>query len=95
MARNMLTKIISAPAIFVIKCYKKLLSPLLPPSCRFHPSCSSYGLLAYQQHPFFKASRLTAWRILRCNPFNPGGYDPVPPPFGEAPGVLAEEKGKL
>lgn len=78
MARGILSKIISFPAILLIKFYKKCISPMFPPVCRFHPSCSTYGLTAFQQLPFYKALYLTVWRILRCNPFNPGGFDPVP-----------------
>ena len=49
-----------------------------PNTCRFYPSCSHYGFQAIQKHGVFKGSLLAAWRALRCNPFNPGGYDPVP-----------------
>lgn len=48
------------------------------PSCRYHPTCSSYSREAYQKHNFFYASILSFWRILRCNPLSKGGYDPVP-----------------
>ena len=48
------------------------------PTCRYHPSCSTYSLNAYKKHNFFYASILSFWRILRCNPFSKGGYDPVP-----------------
>jgi len=51
---------------------------LFGPSCKYVPSCSSYALEAFQQHNFFYASWLTVWRILRCNPFSKGGFDPVP-----------------
>ncbi len=64
--------------IMLIKFYQSFLSPLLGPSCRYFPTCSSYALEAFRQHNFFYASWLTAWRILRCNPFVKGGYDPVP-----------------
>jgi putative membrane protein insertion efficiency factor len=47
-------------------------------ACRFHPSCSEYGYEAIDQHGLVKGTLLTAWRLLRCNPFNRGGYDPVP-----------------
>jgi hypothetical protein len=56
----------------------------MPPACRFHPSCSAYGLEAFQTHPFHRALVLTVWRIMRCNPFNAGGYDPVPPRGGSS-----------
>ena len=64
--------------IGLIQLYKKLLSPILPPTCRFYPSCSQYGLEAFRKYNFFKALGLTVWRVLRCNPFNKGGYDPLP-----------------
>ncbi len=48
------------------------------PTCRFHPSCSNYSIQAYENYNFFYATWLTIWRILRCNPFNKGGYDPIP-----------------
>jgi uncharacterized protein len=61
-----------------IRLYKRFLSPLLPPSCRFTPSCSRYTVEAIQKHGAFRGTLLGAWRILRCNPFGKGGYDPVP-----------------
>jgi len=48
------------------------------PTCRYHPTCSSYSRLAFEKHNFFYALLLSIWRILRCNPFVKGGYDPVP-----------------
>ncbi|HMS65839.1 MAG TPA: membrane protein insertion efficiency factor YidD [Ignavibacteria bacterium] len=68
----------SFTAIFIIKIYQKLISPLLPDSCRFYPSCSQYSIEAFQTHGFFKGIYLSAYRILRCNPFCKCGYDPVP-----------------
>jgi putative membrane protein insertion efficiency factor len=59
--------------------YRHTISPILPPTCRYHPSCSAYGFQALQVHGAAKGSVLTAWRVLRCNPFTPGGLDPVPP----------------
>jgi len=61
-----------------IRLYKRFLSPLLPPSCRFTPSCSRYTVEAIQKHGALRGTLLGAWRILRCNPFGKGGYDPVP-----------------
>ena len=61
-----------------IRLYKRWLSPLLPPACRFHPSCSVYALQALEKHGALKGLRLTLWRLLRCQPFHPGGFDPVP-----------------
>jgi len=64
--------------ILIIKIYKRFISPLLPSSCRFYPTCSSYALEAIERFGAFEGSILTIKRILRCHPFNPGGYDPVP-----------------
>ena len=61
-----------------IKAYRFALAPLMPMSCRFEPSCSAYALEAVSKHGPWRGSALAAWRILRCNPFNAGGYDPVP-----------------
>lgn len=65
-------------ALAIIRFYQKLISPLLPPSCRFTPTCSHYSYEAIQKHGFFKGGWLAIKRIGRCHPFNPGGYDPVP-----------------
>ena len=64
--------------IAIVRGYKKYISPLLPPSCRFTPTCSEYAMEAISKHGAWKGSWLALWRILRCNPFSRGGYDPVP-----------------
>ena len=64
--------------IALIKAYRKFISPLKRPCCRFTPTCSAYALEAFQTRGFFVGLILTVWRILRCNPFSKGGYDPVP-----------------
>lgn len=64
--------------LFFIKGYQWLISPLFPPSCRFTPSCSSYSVEAISKYGAIKGSWLTVKRILRCHPWNSGGYDPVP-----------------
>uniref|UniRef100_A0A7C3RMS7 Putative membrane protein insertion efficiency factor n=1 Tax=Dictyoglomus thermophilum TaxID=14 RepID=A0A7C3RMS7_DICTH len=64
--------------VLVIKIYKRFISPILPSSCRFYPTCSSYALEAIERFGVFEGSILAIKRILRCHPFNPGGYDPVP-----------------
>ncbi|MBQ1244951.1 MAG: membrane protein insertion efficiency factor YidD [Clostridia bacterium] len=64
--------------IALIKAYRKYVSPLKPPCCRFTPTCSAYALEAFSKRGFFVGFFLTVWRILRCNPFSKGGYDPVP-----------------
>jgi len=63
--------------IFFIRIYRRFISPILPASCRFYPSCSQYAIDAIGKYGAFKGSMITAYRILRCNPFNKGGYDPV------------------
>ncbi|WP_190819819.1 membrane protein insertion efficiency factor YidD [Saccharopolyspora pogona] len=60
--------------------YRKVISPLLPPSCRFYPSCSTYAVEALTVHGLFRGGWLTLRRLLRCGPWHPGGLDPVPPP---------------
>lgn len=67
-------------AALPIHFYRRFLSPLKPPTCRFHPTCSAYGIRMIQVHGVIKGVLLTAWRILRCQPFSKGGFDPVPPP---------------
>ncbi|MGM7703285.1 membrane protein insertion efficiency factor YidD [Pseudalkalibacillus sp. Hm43] len=64
--------------MFIIQIYRKGISPFTPPSCRFYPTCSSYGLEAIQKHGAFAGGWLTLKRILKCHPFHPGGVDPVP-----------------
>ena len=64
--------------IWLIGLYRKFISPIKPPCCRFTPTCSAYAIEAFQKRGFFVGFALTVWRILRCNPFSKGGYDPVP-----------------
>ncbi len=64
--------------IWLIGLYRKYVSPIKPPCCRFTPTCSAYALEAYKKRGFFVGFILTVGRILRCNPFFKGGYDPVP-----------------
>lgn len=64
--------------IGVLRAYQYLVSPFMPPSCRFYPSCSHYAVEAVERHGAIKGSWLTAWRLLRCNPWGGCGYDPVP-----------------
>jgi hypothetical protein len=67
-----------ATLALLIRGYQRVISPVLPPSCRFHPSCSQYTLEAVERHGIFKGSWLGLRRLSRCHPFNPGGFDPVP-----------------
>ncbi len=63
--------------ILLIKLYRSFISPLKPPTCRFVPTCSEYALLAIEKYGVVRGLYLSLRRILRCHPFNPGGYDPV------------------
>lgn len=64
--------------IYLIKFYQKFISPLKPPSCRFFPTCSQYALESLKKYGSIKGSYLAIRRVLKCHPFHPGGYDPVP-----------------
>jgi putative membrane protein insertion efficiency factor len=67
------------PLLGLIRLYQMTISRGLPEdTCRFYPSCSHYGYQAIYKHGAFKGTGMAVWRVLRCNPFNPGGYDPVP-----------------
>ncbi|MEM7034388.1 MAG: membrane protein insertion efficiency factor YidD [Chloroflexota bacterium] len=65
-------------ALGIIRFYQMTISKSLPPSCRFYPSCSHYGYEAIEKYGFFRGGWLTIKRLGRCQPFHPGGYDPVP-----------------
>lgn len=64
--------------IFLIRSYRTLISPLFPPSCRFHPTCSQYAMEAVERFGVWQGGILAVRRLLRCHPWHPGGYDPVP-----------------
>ncbi|MCC6146636.1 MAG: membrane protein insertion efficiency factor YidD [Anaerolineaceae bacterium] len=67
------------PILALIRLYQKIISPgIAQNTCRFYPSCSHYGYQAIYKYGIFKGGWMAAWRVLRCNPFNLGGYDPVP-----------------
>ena len=70
--------IIKPSLIFLIRGYQMGVSSWLPPTCRFQPTCSAYALEAIARHGSWKGTSLALRRILRCHPFHPGGYDPVP-----------------
>ena len=83
--------------IGLLKFYQKFISPLKPTCCRFTPTCSTYAIEAFRKRGFFVGFVLTVWRVLRCNPFCKGGYDPVPErgfrnPKAETPNNQGEEK---
>lgn len=65
-----------------IRFYRTFISPMLPPSCRFHPTCSAYALEAIEVHGAMRGAWMATRRIARCHPFHPGGFDPVPPQLG-------------
>ncbi|WP_303871452.1 membrane protein insertion efficiency factor YidD [Acetobacterium wieringae] len=64
--------------VLIIRGYQKFISPLLGNNCRFSPTCSEYFILAVEKYGVIKGSYMGGKRILRCHPFNPGGYDPLP-----------------
>jgi uncharacterized protein len=64
----------------MVRSYQSLVSPFLPPACRFHPSCSCYAVEAIDRFGALKGGWLMIRRLVRCHPWNPGGYDPVPTP---------------
>jgi len=68
--------------VLPIKFYRRWLSPLKPPACRFYPTCSQYALEAIETHGAARGLWLSVKRICKCHPFHPGGFDPVPPPRG-------------
>jgi len=77
----LLRRLVGVPRLLVIlllRFYQRVISPLSGPSCRFYPSCSQYAMLAVERHGALKGSGLALWRVLRCNPWNPGGVDDVP-----------------
>ena len=64
--------------VFLLKSYKRYISPLVPPACRFQPTCSEYAAEAISAHGTLKGAWLALVRLLKCHPFHPGGFDPVP-----------------
>ncbi|MBW1710172.1 MAG: membrane protein insertion efficiency factor YidD [Deltaproteobacteria bacterium] len=74
----MVSTVLKQAFIYLIKAYQYFISPLFPQSCRFHPSCSCYAHQALEKYGPLKGLRLTLFRVLKCHPFHPGGYDPVP-----------------
>ncbi len=63
--------------LFAIRGYRRLISPFLPSSCRFSPTCSHYAQQAFERYGAIKGSRLTIKRIVKCHPYHPGGFDPL------------------
>jgi putative membrane protein insertion efficiency factor len=65
-------------AVAAIRLYRLVLSPILPPACRFMPTCSEYAAEAIEKHGLWRGGRLAMHRVSRCGPWHPGGFDPVP-----------------
>lgn len=81
---NWLKALLGLPArllIGLVKGYQYIISPMLPPACRFYPSCSHYAAEALARHGAIRGSVLAVWRVGKCHPFHPGGEDPVPQRF--------------
>ena len=74
----MIGRVVRAGLVLAVRGYQVAISPLLPPSCRYYPTCSQYAVEALERHGAWRGSWLALRRILRCHPFRPGGYDPVP-----------------
>jgi putative membrane protein insertion efficiency factor len=71
-------RLLAFPLLLLIWIYRKIISPLKPPTCRFYPTCSAYAFEAIKKYGAFKGSVLAIKRLLRCHPMNAGGFDPVP-----------------
>ena len=69
----------TAAALWLLRWYKRAVSPMLPPSCRYTPTCSEYAMEAIELHGLGRGTLLAARRLLSCHPFSRGGWDPVPP----------------
>jgi uncharacterized protein len=70
-------RLVRALFLAPILVYQRVISPALPARCKYHPTCSAYAVQAIQRYGILRGSVLAAWRLLRCNPFSHGGYDPV------------------
>lgn len=79
--KSIISMVLTYSAITIVKVYKVIVSPMLRPSCRFYPTCSTYSIEALRKHGFIKGGILSAKRIISCNPIHKGGHDPVPEHF--------------
>ena len=70
-------RLLSAAVLAPVRLYQRFLSPALPRRCRYHPTCSQYAVDAVRELGVLRGMVLAAWRVVRCNPWSPGGYDPV------------------
>ncbi|MDT7548734.1 MAG: uncharacterized protein QOE84_1128 [Actinomycetota bacterium] len=82
--------LVARALVAVVTAYRRLLSPLLGPRCRFAPSCSAYTVQALTEHGALRGGWLAVRRIARCHPFHPGGHDPVPPGRSSSATMLSE-----
>jgi uncharacterized protein len=73
-----MTEMVKTVLVDLLRAYKWVVSPMLPPACRYVPTCSEYAMEAVERHGVFYGSAMALWRLLRCNPFAKGGFDPVP-----------------
>lgn len=89
-----LATLATAAFVLLFRCWQWTFSAVLPPSCRFSPSCSHYGIEALRRHGLLKGLWLTAGRILRCHPWGGSGHDPVPEEFHPFSGRAAPEQAK-
>lgn len=78
MSAGLAARLARGTVIFLVRGYQVAIAPILPPSCRYYPSCSHYAIEAVERHGALRGSWLAARRIARCHPFRPGGFDPVP-----------------
>ena len=78
---NFISKALIGFIVYIIKFYKIFISPILPPSCKYYPTCSVYSIQAIKRFGLIRGGYLSAKRILSCNPFSNGGLDPVPEIF--------------
>ncbi|MFP4057286.1 MAG: membrane protein insertion efficiency factor YidD [Candidatus Brocadiia bacterium] len=79
-------------ALLVLRAYRRFLSPLLGPRCRFEPTCSAYAIEAIRRKGLLRGSLKALWRLLRCHPYAKGGYDPVEPDDEPAPATTEEPR---
>jgi len=86
-----LVQLLRRLCVLPIRLYQGTISRITPATCRFRPTCSQYAVEAVLGHGVLRGSWLAAWRILRCNPFVKGGWDPVPPPRGGGGDEVGEE----
>lgn len=79
---SLISKWLRRVFILPIRFYKKFISPLFPPTCKYYPSCSTYAITSIEKFGIIRGTVMAVWRVLRCNPFSNGGVDYVPDKFG-------------